>query len=84
LSGGGGGVVEIRNAIEKYTEKSPLYGFIQYRRRKVLLKYIPEGISRLLQGTIITTPTLGKWTKMETCSPCHCSLPISHGNFYAA
>ena len=54
LSSGGGGVVEIRNAIEQYSEKSPLYGFIQYRRRKVLLKYIPEGTSRLLQGTIGT------------------------------
>jgi hypothetical protein len=51
LSRGGGGAVEVRSAIEQFTEKSPLYGFVQYRRRKVLLKYIPEGTSRLLQGT---------------------------------
>lgn len=43
---------EVRSAVEGYAEKSPLYGFLQYRRRKVVLKYVPEGISRLLQGTM--------------------------------
>lgn len=47
---GSGGVVEARTAIADYEDKSPLYGFLVYRRRKVLLKYIPEGTSRLLQG----------------------------------
>lgn len=41
---------EARNAIANYEEQSPLYGCIIYRRRKVLIKYIPEGTSRLLQG----------------------------------
>lgn len=50
LGRGTGGVVEIRFRIDQYDEKSPLYGFVQYRRRKVLLKYVPEGMSRLLQG----------------------------------
>lgn len=50
LQAGNGGVVEVREAITQYDEKSPLYGFVQYRRRKVLLKYVPEGTSRLLQG----------------------------------
>jgi hypothetical protein len=44
-------VVEVRIAIEQYEEKSPVYGLVQYRRRKVVLKYVPEGTSRLLQGT---------------------------------
>lgn len=50
LRRGTGGVVEARIAIAQYPEKSPLYGFLLYRRRKVLIKYIPEGTSRLLQG----------------------------------
>jgi hypothetical protein len=50
LDRGTGGVPEVRHAIETYEERSPLYGFLQYRRRKVVLKYVPEGISRLLQG----------------------------------
>lgn len=52
LNAGTGGVPEIREAVEQYDEKSPLYGFVQYRRRKVLLKFIPEGTSRLLQGSL--------------------------------
>ena len=43
-------MVEVRIAIEAYEEKSPIYGLVQYRRRKVVLKYVPEGTSRLLQG----------------------------------
>ncbi len=50
LAKGTGGVVEVRLAIEQYEEKSPVYGLVQYRRRKVVLKYVPEGTSRLLQG----------------------------------
>ena len=50
LGRGNGGVVEVRNAIAQYEEKSALYGFVQYRRRKVVLKYMPEGTSRLLLG----------------------------------
>ncbi|MBE7180087.1 MAG: hypothetical protein INR71_02580 [Terriglobus roseus] len=41
---------EARGAIAEYEDKSPLYGFLIYRRRKVLVKYIPEGTSRLVQG----------------------------------
>ncbi|KAE8374073.1 hypothetical protein BDV26DRAFT_284583 [Aspergillus bertholletiae] len=50
LDRGTGGVPDVRNAIDSYDEKSPLYGFLQYRRRKVVLSYLPEGISRLVQG----------------------------------
>ena len=44
-----GGVAEVRSAITKYEEKSPLYGLVQFRRKKVILKYVPDGTSRLLQ-----------------------------------
>lgn len=47
---GSGGFVEIQDAITQYEEKSPLYGLLVYRRKKVLLKYVPDGTSRLLQG----------------------------------
>lgn len=50
LGRGTGGVTELRGTIEGYDENSPLYGFLQYRRRKVILRYMPEGMSRLLQG----------------------------------
>lgn len=50
LGRGTGGVAEIKVSIDGYGEKSPLYGFLQYRRRKVVLRYVPEGISRLVQG----------------------------------
>ncbi|KAL1966795.1 hypothetical protein VTN77DRAFT_3760 [Rasamsonia byssochlamydoides] len=52
LGRGTGGVPEVRTAVEGFEDKSPLYGFLQYRRRKVVLKYVPEGISRLLQARI--------------------------------
>lgn len=42
--------MEIKEAVDQHSELSPLYGFIHYRRRKVILKYLPDGISRLLQG----------------------------------
>lgn len=50
LDRGNGSIVEARNAIAKYEEPSPLYGFLRYRRRNVILKYMPENCSRLIQG----------------------------------
>lgn len=50
LGRGNGGLLEVKEAVDQYREPSPLYGFINYRRRKVILKYMPDGISRLLQG----------------------------------
>ncbi|KAI0840391.1 hypothetical protein F5Y06DRAFT_285768 [Hypoxylon sp. FL0890] len=47
---GNGGIVDIRGAIAKYEETSPLYGFLRYRRRNVILKYQPEDCSRLVQA----------------------------------
>jgi hypothetical protein len=50
LDRGTGGILEIRNAIANYGEPSPLFGFLKYRRRNILIKYVPEGCSRLIQG----------------------------------
>ena len=50
LDRGSSGLAEIQRALFEYREKSPVYGFLIYRDRKVLLKYIPAGTSRLLQG----------------------------------
>ena len=50
LGRGGGGLPEVQEVVDRYQEQSPLFGFIHYRRRKVVLKYVPAGTSRLLQG----------------------------------
>jgi hypothetical protein len=53
---GSKGLVEMREAADAYYEdtdagpRSPLYGMIDFRRRKVLLKLVVEGTSRLIQG----------------------------------
>lgn len=61
LDKGTGGVSEARSAVERYEEKSPLYGLVQYRRKKVVLKYVPEGTSRLLQGENATVIVRGRF-----------------------
>ncbi|KAI1073838.1 hypothetical protein F5B20DRAFT_565604 [Whalleya microplaca] len=50
LGRGNGGIVDIRSAIAKFEETSPLYGLLKYRRRNVILKYMPEECSRLVQA----------------------------------
>ncbi|KAM4062318.1 prolipoprotein diacylglyceryl transferase [Hirsutella rhossiliensis] len=52
LSRGNGGVVEMRNAVLDYDETSPLYGFLKYRRRNVIVKHLPEDCSRLIQARV--------------------------------
>ncbi|KAH7144445.1 hypothetical protein B0J13DRAFT_444280 [Dactylonectria estremocensis] len=52
LSRGSGGIVEVRTRIAEYEETSPLYGFLRYRRRNVLIKYLPEDCSRLIQARV--------------------------------
>jgi len=58
LGRGNGGVVEVRNAVAEYEEKSPLYGFLRYRRRNVIIKYLPDDCSRLVQGLFQTPSTM--------------------------
>ncbi|GAB7347122.1 hypothetical protein MBLNU459_g3246t1 [Dothideomycetes sp. NU459] len=68
LDSGKNGVVEARASISQYQDLSPLYGLLMYRRRKVLIKYIPEGTSRLLQArtTVHLQDFLEKYTPYDT------------------
>ncbi|KAG5928548.1 hypothetical protein E4U42_000465 [Claviceps africana] len=52
LSRGTGGIAEVRNAIAEYEETSPLYGFLKYRRRSVIIKYLPENCTRIIQARV--------------------------------
>ncbi|RJE20900.1 GPI-anchored cell surface glycoprotein [Aspergillus sclerotialis] len=65
---GTGGVPEVRNSVDGYEEKSPLYGFLQYRRRKVVISYMPEGLSRLVQArtTVQFQSILDKFSPHDT------------------
>ncbi|KAF3395359.1 hypothetical protein DPV78_008536 [Talaromyces pinophilus] len=68
LGRGTGGVPDVRATVESYEEKSPLYGFLQYRRRKIVLKYVPDGMSRLVQArtTVQFQSILDKFTPQDT------------------
>jgi hypothetical protein len=55
LGRGTGGIAEVRNAVAQYEDASPLYGFLRYRRRNVIIKYLPEDCSRLIQGMQMST-----------------------------
>ncbi|KAG6122272.1 hypothetical protein E4U13_002685 [Claviceps humidiphila] len=52
LSRGNGGISEVRNAVAEYEETSPLYGFLKYRRRSVVIKYLPDNCSRIIQARV--------------------------------
>ena len=57
LSSGARGLAEMREVAEiHYNDDSgaiptPLFGMVQFRRRKVLIKLVLEGTSRLIQGS---------------------------------
>ncbi|CRK31121.1 hypothetical protein BN1723_018440, partial [Verticillium longisporum] len=42
----------MRNNIAQFEENSPLFGFLRYRRRNVIIKYLPEDTSRLIQARV--------------------------------
>lgn len=58
---------EVRNSVDGYEEVSPLYGFLQYRRRKVVLSYLPEGLSRLVQGMPGPACSWGSFSLLMSC-----------------
>ncbi|KKA29087.1 hypothetical protein TD95_005231 [Thielaviopsis punctulata] len=47
---GFGGFDEMRESIANFKDESPLYGFLNYREKKIILKYQPEECSRLVQA----------------------------------
>lgn len=83
LGRGTGGVSEARLVVENFEEISPLYGLLQYRRRKVILKYVPEGTSRLLQGLCVYYPVRTLLTSFSR-SPARRPISISPRNIRAA
>lgn len=52
LCQGTNGTEEMREAAAREPEDSPLYGFIRFRRRNILVKYVPEDTSRVLKGKL--------------------------------
>ncbi|PGH05362.1 hypothetical protein AJ79_06831 [Helicocarpus griseus UAMH5409] len=86
LARGTGGVAEIRISIDAYEETSPLYGFLQYRRRKIILKYVPEGISRLIQAriTVQFQSILDKFSPNDTIFPLALSSELTESALSSA
>src|SRR5437588_1418402 len=56
LCKGSNGSEEMREAAANEPGDSPLYGFIRFRRRNILIKYVPEGTSRVLKGKLDFIP----------------------------
>ncbi|KAK2070066.1 hypothetical protein P8C59_004598 [Phyllachora maydis] len=71
---GTGGIVEIRNNIAQHEDVSPLFGFLRYRRRSVVIKYIPEECSRLVQARCTVHFTL----VCDRFAPYNTTFSISH------
>jgi hypothetical protein len=70
LGKGTAGFTEARDTIQKYDDEAPLFGLVRYRRRSILIKYTPEGTSRLAQGRIY----LPERSLLMLGSSCYCSL----------
>ncbi|KAF2416269.1 hypothetical protein EJ08DRAFT_654765 [Tothia fuscella] len=74
LAQGAKGINEMRTAADgcyamsEQGKHSPLYGMIDYKRRKVLLKLVAEGTSRLIQARVQVhwTYVTAKFAKHET------------------
>jgi hypothetical protein len=59
LEQGSGGVDEMRDAIAKFWKKQekeePVFGAVRLKRRKILVKVVVEGASRLIRGEWTTS-----------------------------
>ncbi|KAI5285224.1 hypothetical protein KEM52_002536, partial [Ascosphaera acerosa] len=52
LANGDNGLPRLRDALAAYDQKKPLFGYVNYRSRRFILKFVPEGTSRLLLGEL--------------------------------
>ncbi|KAF3908570.1 hypothetical protein ABW21_db0208445 [Orbilia brochopaga] len=50
LGKGASAVKDMRDLISEQPDDSPIYGFIRYRRRNILIKLVPENTSRVLKA----------------------------------
>lgn len=59
---------DVRNAIDALEQSEPLYGFLQYRRRKIVLNYLPDDLSRLVKArtTVQFQSVLDKFSPHDT------------------
>ncbi|PHH60859.1 hypothetical protein CDD81_1106 [Ophiocordyceps australis] len=46
------GIAEMRSAISKHSESSPLYGLLRYGSKRVVVKYLPDDCSRLIRARV--------------------------------
>jgi hypothetical protein len=63
-------------AMSEPGKHSPMYGMIDFRRRKVLLKLVVDGTSRLIQGALGMTPLgsyLFRLTQLLPQPGCRCT-----------
>lgn len=51
LAQGTNGAPEMRGHLANEPDDAPLFGYIRFRRKNVLVKYIPEAASRVIKGT---------------------------------
>lgn len=49
---GSHGTTEMQDAIAKHEESTPLFGFMRFQRKSVLIKYVPDECSRLVQARV--------------------------------
>ncbi|KAL1302889.1 hypothetical protein AAFC00_003216 [Neodothiora populina] len=86
LDAGKGGVLEARTVLGQYEDLSPLYGLIMYRRKKALIKFVPEGTSRLLQArtTVHLQDVLEKYAPYEAMVEITCPEALSDTTLAAA
>ena len=83
LGRGNGGIVEIRNAIAQFEEPAaPLFGFLRYRRRNVVIKYVPEECSRLVQGESCRTVRSNFRRELTFVSTSDSSLQCRHRTIF--
>ncbi|RKF54799.1 putative gpi-anchored cell surface glycoprotein [Erysiphe neolycopersici] len=46
------GTSELQDAIAKHEDSTPLFGFMRFQRKSILIKYVPDECSRLVQARV--------------------------------
>ncbi|POS88106.1 hypothetical protein EPUL_000525 [Erysiphe pulchra] len=46
------GTTELQDAIAKHKDSTPLFGFMRFQRKSVLIRYVPDECSRLVQARV--------------------------------
>jgi hypothetical protein len=72
LAQGDNGAPEMREHLANEPDDAPLFGYIRFRRKNVLVKYIPEAASRVIKGTYSDIKMRkekrgGRWASANSC-----------------